>query len=186
MFTDAADAIQAVDLTFDALVNEADVSKMRVFLSDSLFDRERSGDKTASIPFGKADCTVFRKVMGTNDTVQEFAPALRTGAQVEAFRIALQMLGDLYGFGIGYFDFDDARGYDKTTAEVSNDNSALMRNIRKHENTLEGALCDIAQVVVRASRGFGEKIPDEGGVPVMFDDSIIQDVAAEKAQDMAA
>lgn len=73
VFADATDAIQAVDLTFDVLVNEVDVSKMHVFLSDSLFDRERSGDKTVSISFGKADCTVFRKVMSTDDMVQEFA-----------------------------------------------------------------------------------------------------------------
>lgn len=80
VFADAADAVQAVDLTFDALINEVDVSKMRVFLSDVLFDREKSGDKTIFIPFGKQDCTVFRKVMSTEDMVQEFAPALRTGS----------------------------------------------------------------------------------------------------------
>lgn len=33
-----------------------------------------------SIPFGKADCTVFRKVMSAEDTIQEFASALRAGA----------------------------------------------------------------------------------------------------------
>ena len=33
--------------------------------------------------------------------------------------------------------------------------------------------------------GFGESIPDEGTMRVMFDDSIIQDVAVEKAQDMS-
>ncbi|KUH59370.1 hypothetical protein AUL39_03365 [Tractidigestivibacter scatoligenes] len=33
------------------------------------------------IPFGKGDCTVFRKVMSTEDTITEFAPALRTEAQ---------------------------------------------------------------------------------------------------------
>ena len=32
------------------------------------------------------------------------------------------------------------------------------------------------------SRGFGESIPDEGVMRVMFDDSIIQDTAAEKEQ----
>ena len=69
VFADAVDAVQAVDLTFDALVSEIDVSKMRVFLSDVLFDREKSGDKTISIPFGRQDCTVFRKVMSTEDTI---------------------------------------------------------------------------------------------------------------------
>lgn len=184
VFADAVDAIQAVDLTFDALVNEVDVSKMRVFLSDVLFDREKSGDKTISIPFGKQDCTVFRKVMSTEDTIQEFAPALRTSSQVEAFRIALQMLGDLAGFGLSYFDFDNA-GYVKTATEVSSDNSALMRNIRRHENALEGALVGISRAVMGMSRALGEPVPEPGEMRVAFDDSIVQDTAAEKRQDMA-
>lgn len=184
VFADAVDAVQAVDLTFDALINEVDVSKMRVFLSDVLFDREKTGDKAISIPFGKQDCTVFRKVMSTEDTIQEFAPALRTSSQSEAFRIALQMLGDLCGFGLGYFDFDESRGYVRTATEVSSDNSALMRNIRRHENALEGAITGIARAVMGVSRGFGESIPDEGCMRVQYDDSIVQDVAAEKEQDM--
>ncbi|EUB31130.1 hypothetical protein [Olsenella uli] len=184
VFADAVDAVQAVDLTFDALINEIDLSKMRVFLSDVLFDREQDGNKSVTIPFGKQDCTVFRKVMSTEDTIQEFAPALRTSGQIEAFRVALQMLGDLTGFGISYFDMDESRGYVKTATEVSSDNSALMRNIRRHENGLEGSIVSIARAVMHASRSFGESIPDEGEVHVRFDDSIIQDTAAEKAQDM--
>lgn len=147
-------------------------------------DREQDGNKNVTIPFGKQDCTVFRKVMSTEDTIQEFAPALRTSGQIEAFRVSLQMLGDLTGFGINYFDMDDSRGYVKTATEVSSDNSALMGNIRRHENSLEGSIVSIARAVMFASRGFGEKIPDEGEVRVQFDDSIIQDTAAEKEQDM--
>lgn len=78
VFADAIDAVQAVDLTFDALINEIDLSKMRVFLSDVLFDRETDGNKNVTIPFGRQDCTVFRKVMSAEDAIQEFAPALRT------------------------------------------------------------------------------------------------------------
>lgn len=185
VFADAVDAVQAVDLTFDALINEIDVSKMRVFLSDVLFDREQGGNKSITIPFGKQDCTVFRKVMSTEDTIQEFAPVLRTNAQIEAFRVALQMLGDLTGFGINYFDMNDSRGYVKTATEVSSDNSALMRNIRRHENNLRSAVVGIAQAVMAVSRTLGENVPDEGLVRVQYDDSIIQDTAAEKAQDMA-
>lgn len=185
VFADAVDAVQAVDLTFDALINEIDLSKMRVFLSDVLFDRESDGKRSVTIPFGKQDCTVFRKVMSTEDTIQEFAPALRTTSQVEAFRTSLQMLGDLCGFGPNYFDLDDSRGYVKTATEVSSDNSALMRNVRRHENSLEGAISDISHALLHVSRGFGVAIPEEGGLRVQFDDSIVQDTAAEKAQDMA-
>ena len=184
VFADAVDAVQAVDLTFDAPINEIDLSKMRVFLSDVLFDRETDGNKNVTIPFGSRTCTVFRKVMSTEDTIQEFAPALRPSGQIEAFRVALQMLGDLTGFGISYFDMNESRGYVKTATEVSSDNSALMRNIRRHENSLEGSIVSIARTVMHASRSFGETIPDEGETRVQFDDSIIQDTAAEKEQDM--
>ena len=185
VFADAVDAIQAVDLAFDAMISEVDNGKMRVFLSDVMFDQEEDGaGRKVSIPFGRQDCTVFRKVMSTEDTIREFAPALRTDAQAKALRTALQMLGDLCGFGISYFDFDGA-GYVKTATEVSSDNSALMRNIRRHERVLEKAVVGICRAAMAASRALGANLPDEGDVRVSFDDSIITDTAAEKQQDMA-
>ena len=184
VFADAVDAIQSVDLAFDALINEVDVSKMRVFLSDVMFDSGKTSDgKRVPIPFGKGDCTVFRKVMSTEDTITEFAPALRTDAQSRALRLALQVLGDLTGLGINYFDFDNV-GYVKTATEVSSDNSALMRNIRKHENALQGPICDVSRALLACARGMGESVPDEGDVSVVYDDSIIQDTEAEKTRDM--
>ena len=183
VFADAVDAVQAVDLAFDAMISEIDNGKMRVFLSDVLFDVEAEGSARVSIPFGRQDCTVFRKVKSVDDVIQEFAPSLRTEAQVEAFRVALQMLGDLCGFGITYFDFD-AAGYVKTATEVSADNSALMRNIRRHEHVLAGAIAGIAHAVLAAARKLGAELPDEGEVRVSFDDSIITDTSAEKRQDM--
>ena len=184
IFADAIDAVQAVDLAFDAMINEVDVSKMRVFLSDVLFDKERDGKKRISIPFGKQDCTVFRKVMSTEDTIQEFAPALRTASQVEALRISLQMLGDLCGFGITYFDFDST-GYIKTATEVSSDNSALMRNIARHEHGLEQSIVGIARALLHVAQGFGIELPHEGAIHVTFDDSIIVDTYQEKKQDLS-
>lgn len=52
----------------------------------------------------------------------------------------------------------------RTATEVSSDNSALKRNIRKNENALQVATC---------------------GVSVIFDDSTVQDTASENRQDMA-
>lgn len=184
VFADAVDVIQSVDLAFDALINEVDAGKMRVFLSDVMFDRESdSSGRRVPIPFGKGDCTVFRKVMSTEDTICEFAPALRTEAQSHALRLALQVLGDLCGLGINYFDFDNV-GYVKTATEVSSDNSALMRNIRKNENALQGSIMGIARATMACSRHMGLELPDEGDVRVVFDDSIVQDTTSEKRQDM--
>ena len=74
-----------------------------------------------SIPFDKADCTVFREVMSAEDMICEFVPTPRTEAQERAFRVVLQMLGDLRSFGIDDFDLENV-GYMKTATEVSTDN----------------------------------------------------------------
>lgn len=134
-------------------------------------------------PLPKGDCNVFRKVMSTEDTICGFAPALRTDAQSRALRLALQVLGDLCGLGINYFDFNNV-GYVKTATEVSSDNSALMRNIRKNENALVAPLADVSRALLACERSMGRELPDEGGVRVVFDDSIVQDTTSEKRQDM--
>ena len=184
IFADAIDAVQAVDLAFDSMINELDVGKMRIFLSDVLFDQERDGKKRVAIPFGRQDCTVFRKVMSTEDTIQEFAPALRTSAQVEALRIALQTLGDLCGLGLTYFDFDST-GYVKTATEVASEQQALMRNVARHEHALEQSIVGISRALLWIARGFGVALPDEGDMRVDYDDSIITDKYQEKKQDLA-
>lgn len=72
----------------------------------------------------------------------------------------------------------------KTATEVSADNSALMRNIRRHEHALEGAIVSICRALLAVECGLGAELPDEGGIRVTFDDSIITDTTAEKRQDM--
>lgn len=146
--------------------------------------RGDSGYRIQTVCFDRQGCAVFRKVLPTEDTIQEFAPALRTDAQAKELRTALQMLGDLCGFGMSYFSFD-GDGYVKTATEVSSDNSALMLNIRRHEHVLEKAVAEICRAVMAVSRSLGAILPDEGDVRVGFDESIITDTATEKQQDMA-
>lgn len=82
------------------------------------------------------------------------------------------MLGDLCSLGVNYFDLDNV-GYVKTATEVSSDNSALMRNVRKNENALEGALTSVAHALLACARHMGAALPDEGDVSVIYDDSIV-------------
>ena len=188
VFAEAVDAVQAVDLCYDAIFNEVQLAKMRVFMGDMLFEvqRDDSGNTKRVIPFGIDDDVVIRKVTSTSDElIKEYAPSMRTESQTRAYRTALQTLGDLTGFGLTYFDIDDSGGV-KTATEVSSDNSALMRNIRKHENLLSGAIAQISRAVLFCAREhLGVALPDEGEITVQFDDSIITDTAAEKAQDQS-
>lgn len=185
IFADAIDIMQSVDLCYDALMNEVELAKMRVFISDVLIDyrTDKEGNKQA-IPFGR-DNVVFRKVVSNEDTIEVVAPSMRTQAQIEAYRLALQAMGDACGFGLQYFDLDKTGGI-RTATEVSSDNSQLMRSIAAHEHALELAINQITRAVIHCANTFlGERLPDYKDVRVMFDDSIIQDTQAEKNQDMA-
>ena len=185
VFAEAIDAIRGVDLAYDAMLNEIDLSKMRLFLPDQMFDVVTEGGVRQAVPFGKDDNVLFRKVASDETSITTFAPQLRTQSQIEAYRTALQCLGDLTGFGLRYFDISNSGGM-RTATEVSADNSALMRNIRKHENLLEGAIVQICRAVLFcANEHLGYALPEPGNMSVMFDDSIITDTAAEKAQDQS-
>jgi hypothetical protein len=74
--------------------------------------------------------------------------------------------------GISYFDFDNV-GYAKAETEVSSDNSALMRNTRKHENSLQRPISDMSRTLLACAASMGEAMPAEDDVRVLFDDSII-------------
>lgn len=73
----------------------------------------------------------------------------------------------------------------KTATEVISDNSALMRNIARHEHVLEQSITGIARALLHIARGFGVDLPHEGDLKVLFDDSIITDTFQEKKQDLA-
>ncbi|MHA7994098.1 hypothetical protein [Collinsella sp. BM28] len=108
---------------------------------------------------------------------------MRTEDQARAFRVALRTLGDLCDFDINHFDLENV-GYAKTAAEISADNSTLMRNIRRHEHALEGAIAGICRALLATERRLGVELPDEGLMRVTLDDIIITDTAAEKRQGM--
>ena len=71
-------------------------------------------------------------------------------------RLALQVLGDLRGLGIDSSDIDKV-GYVRTATEVSPDNSALMRNVKKHEI---GLIVDVSYAVLASAHAMGERVPE--------------------------
>ena len=111
---------------------------------------------------------------------------MRTDAIHGVYADACAALGDECGFGSQYFRPDKAGGL-KTATEVSSDNSALMRNIRNHENALGRELGRLLTALVECARVHAGASVAEGFEPVsiVWDDSIITDTQAEKAQMLA-
>lgn len=190
VFHDAVDAMRMLDTAWTALYDETDLLRAVLMLPDSMIDVETDKDgKKRAVPFGDREQRLYRL---TESPVTEagkpfaFAPAMRTGSIHEVYADACAALGDQCGFGSQYFKPDKTGGL-KTATEVSADNSALMRNIRNHENALGKelgrlltSLCECARIHcgARIAEGFEP-------VSVVWDDSIITDTQAEKTQMLA-
>lgn len=186
VFADAIDSIKAVDLAFDSIFQEVELTQVIVFMDEALIDLRAKGGKTVPVP--KIEHRLFRKIAGqdSKNFIDTFSPDIRIDPLKQAFDVALAELGELCGFGQNYFVLDKGGGL-KTATEVASDNSALMRNVRKHENVIRGAIQDIATALLTCARiHCGAKIEDDfGAVSVTFDDSVITDTQTEKNQMMA-
>ena len=190
VFNDATDAMRMLDTAWTALYDETDLLRAVLMLPDSMIDVETDADgRRRPVPFGDREQRLYRL---TGSPVTEagkpfaFAPAMRTSSIHEVYADACAALGDSCGFGSQYFQPDKAGGL-KTATEVSADNSALMRNIRNHENALGKELGRLLTSLVECARIHCGARVEEAVEPVcvVWDDSIITDTQADKAQMLA-
>ena len=190
VFHDAEDSIRMLDTAWTALYDETDLMRAVLMLPDSMIDVETGMDgKRRAVPFGDREQRLYRLTGGPVTEAGKpyaFAPQMRTQSIHEVYADALSALGDQCGFGSQYFKPDKAGGL-KTATEVSADNSALMRNIRNHENALGKALGRLLTALCECARVHCGAPVEEGFEPVsiVWDDSIITDTQAEKAQMLA-
>ena len=187
VFADALDAIKAVDLAYDSMFQEVELTAAKVFVDESMVDVRSQDGKV--IPSPKVDGRLFRRLAGkdvTKDLIDIYSPNIRIEPLRSAFDVALAELGELCGFGQQYFALDKSGGM-KTATEVTADNSALMRNVRKHENVLRGAIQRVVTSLLNCARiHCGAAIEEDfGAVMVQFDDSVITDTQTEKNMALA-
>ena len=183
VFADAVDAIKAVDNAFDSMQREVSVTKAKIFASADMFDMAQNEDGTyRAVPMDPDDIYVVKLDTVSADAMYEvFSPTIRTAQLADALDVALSELGDLTGFGQNYFRMSKDGGM-KTAREVTSDNSAFARNIKKHENELRPQLEGLLACVLACQRQLnGWPVPDDCSVSVDFDDSVITDTDAEKA-----
>lgn len=184
VYEDAVDAIKAVDDAFDSMVRELLVTKPKVFMDDQLLSVVDGKGRRQVVPMAPEE-TVIRAVMsgGGGDLIKTFQPELRADPMRRMLDTALAELGDLTGFGQQYFTLERSGG-PKTATEVSADSSALMRNLRKHEEAAGAGLSQMLGAALSCARSvLGEPLPDAPEpVSVTWDDSIVEDTAAEKEQ----
>lgn len=175
-YANAIDNLKAVDISFDALKNEIQDGRKRVFARADMFSYD---DGTQKMVFDPNDTIIYQLPSGAtkNDLIQSDSDTLRTAQQIETLNTNLNILGNKVGFGNDHYEYD-GQNLQTATAVVSS-NSKMFRRKKKLEVGYESAIFDLFKAVAYASSKFGQYDINTDGLKITFDDSIVEDKEAE-------
>ena len=179
IFANAIDQLEGIDLIYDSYCNEFRLGKKRIIVPLTFAQVEMEESGIACPIFDANDTEFYATQLGGDsaDKLQEINMELRSAAHEEALKTALNALSLKCGMGAGRYRFESDTV--KTATEVISAKSVLFQNIKKHELLLEEALRGLVAAVMWLSG-----IRKEVKIDINFDDSIIEDTAAERMRDM--
>lgn len=177
VYANAIDQLEGVDLVYDSYLNEFRLGKKRIIVPNTMARMmiEESGSITPLFDDNDTEFYSLGIEGEENQKIQEINMEIRADAHEKAISRALSLLSDKCGLGEDRYKFENS-GL-KTATEVVSEKSELYQNLRKHELILEGALMNLVRAIA-TMLGYESEIQ----VTINFDDSIIEDTAAEKQQ----
>lgn len=180
-YANAIDNLKSVDICFDALKNEVNDGRKRIFARADMFNYD---DGQQKLVFDPNDTTIYQLPTGATkeDLIQSDSDTLRTAQQIETLNTCLNILGNKVGFGENHYHFDGTN-LSTATAVVSS-NSKLFRRKKKLETGYESSIYDLVKAVCYASTEFGSHNIKTDEIAIQFDDSIIEDKEAESNRAM--
>lgn len=180
VYANAIDVLRGADVAFDSYVNEFVLGKKRIMVKPSATNY-LDGDPV----FDSNDIVFYVLPEDTQDesVITPIDMSLRTAEHSTGIQDNLNLLSSKCGFGEVHYRFDG--GNAATATQVVSENSTLFRTLKKHEIILESVLKELCRIILRLgntamNRGLNEDVE----ISVDFDDSIIEDKAADFARDM--
>lgn len=181
LYSNACDVLSKIDLEYDSYSNEFDLGRKRIFVAPEMLT-DINGEQV----FDPND-TVFYTLpedffQNTHEAMHEVDMKLRVTEHEDAINHDLNLLSFKCGFGTQFYRFE--RGNVTTATQVISENSDLYRNVRKHELVLEGVLDELIRIIIRLGIAINVSgLVEDTDITIDFDDSIIEDSGAERAQD---
>ncbi|MBQ9664030.1 MAG: phage portal protein [Oscillospiraceae bacterium] len=179
IFANAVDQLKDCDNIFDSLNSEFVLGRKRIMVKPEAI-RNIDGE-----PLFDANDLVFYILpedSANGSTVKEIEASLRTDEHFTGMQLALNMLALKCGFGSNRWKFDSGRIV--TATQVQEATSDEFRTQQKHQLILEQVLIELARIILRLGNRFmGQSLNEEIPISVDFDESAIEDKAAEFEKD---
>lgn len=179
VYANAIDQLEGCDLVYDSYCNEFRLGKKRIMVPTTMAQMLMEEDGSTTPIFDDNDTEFYSIQVGKDaeQKLQEINMEIRADDHDKGINKALALLSKKCGMGNDRYKFENDAV--KTATEVISSKSDLFQNLKKHEIVLESALVDM----VRAIASLLEQSTDFE-VTINFDDSIIEDSAAERQRDM--
>ena len=183
IFANAIDILKKLDIEYDSYCNEFDLGRKRIFVAPEMLK-----NSDGSLAFDPEDTTFYmlpedylERQGTTKEMIREINMDRRAEQHEKAINDDLNYLSLKCGFGTERYKFDG--GQAKTATEVISENSDMYRMLKKHELILDDVLKQLVRIIIRLGMVLGYPVKDNVSITVDFDDSIIEDKAAERLQD---
>lgn len=181
VYANAIDQMEGVDLVYDSYLNEFRLGKKRMVIPITMAKMQMQEDGTTRPVFDENDVEFFAFDPGKDGSqkFEDMGGTLRYEAHEAGIKTALGLLSAKCGLGNDRYSFEHGQVTAKTATEIISEKSEMFQNLKKHELLLERAVCDLCRAIA-ALLGYDREFT----VNVNFDDSIIEDRAAEQQRDM--
>lgn len=178
-YANAIDQLKGVDIAYDSYVNEFVLGKKRIMVKP-----EATKDIDGNPVFDPNDTVyyVLPEDSQSETVVNQIDMTLRTAEHNAGLQDMLNALSSKCGFGENHYKFDN--GNISTATQVISENSSMFRTIKKHEIILEDVLIELCRIILRLGNTYmGKGLNEDVEISIDFDDSIIINKEAERAQD---
>ena len=189
IYAPAMGTLHGLDIMFDSLQREFVLGKKRIIAPARAMKNTVISGNTPQRYFDASD-EVWEALATDNPEdlkIIDNSVSLRVDEHINGINGDLSILCAQIGFDPGTLSFDAVRGL-KTATEVISENSKTFSTVKAHENIIKDSLEQMIRAILELSVRYGLTYEGKtieslvaGGyeISVKFDDSIIEDKAAE-------
>lgn len=196
LYANCMDTLRALDVAFDSFAMEMVLGKKRIIVPASAIRsvRDTKGNEHRYFDANDEVWEALYTDSAEQLKIQDNTVELRVDEHVRAINALLDILSFQIGLSEGTLSFDKGRGI-KTATEVISENSKTYRTVKLMQKPVMQSVRDMIDEIIDISCAYDISFTHEGKtynvfdlvkngyhVAVSFDDSIIQDKDADKAQ----
>lgn len=181
VYANSLDQLAACDIAYDNFVYDFVLGRKRVFMNQDIISMKDGKPNISETLENRLFYSMGQKMPDESQLFQEYNPALRITENKEGIQTALDILSANVGFGQSRYSFNDRTMTTATQSKLSNKD--LTESVAKQRVMIEEVLKGLVKAILWLGRNIvGETVNEEAKVTITFDDSMFQDIDAEKAQ----